>query len=726
MKNLNAVKFKDVNSFNKNKTKANVKRYIEGKKIIVFEDGAQVTPNRAKVSHVFKVDDIDRIPSNEGLISINNDYKKGIDHIKNQGLRIKREFPRLGIVLIDLPEHTPYEETRKKIGRSRDIKSIEQDYIVTHTVSAVDFTYNDTWQLPAMRCQEAWALIPPGPDNYVAVFDLRCETLHPDLLGQTFDNYNHWTGTPDVEPPPTFNDPATNHGTPCSGIICANPSNGTDTIGVAGPRTKVTFQGIGQPLGGGYFTTSNAVQVDAIDYVSANPLCVAISMSYGCGGCSCPTIPPGDIRQTALERARIYGRGGDFSNSTPGLGVLSFASSGNGSALNCGELPAWYPVVVSVGATDINGQRASFSNYGTKLDFAAPGVAVPCTDRTGSNGYNLLLNNIIYSTSDTCTPNGTSFSCPIAAGLAGAIAAANDTLSADQILDIMKLTCNKTGPYNYFYDPSTPDKSLELGYGQIDFYAAVSLATSGTIPPGPIVLPDLRVVINSPTTVNQGDDMTISYTLSLNTIAVTDITFDVKVFYSLDGTYDPSDPELITKPETITQGTFFKQGSHTFTVPNTLSGDVWFGVFADSTNVIDPEPELNNVGIRKTFVQGVVVPVGLNLAVEIDSLNVDSVTGIALVRYRLTNTGAITVTNFRLRKGFDGLNKYEYLLYRTLKSEDRLEFEIPWTDIPDPNDLFTTPYRIEILAVNGIADDVPGDDIAVILPDIAVPSVINI
>lgn len=715
MKNLNAVKFKDVNSFNKNKTKANVKRYIEGKKIIVFEDEAQVTPNRAKVSHVFKVDDIDRIPSNEGLISINNDYKKGIDHIKNQGLRIKKEFPRLGIVLIDLPEHTPYEETRKKIGRSRDIKSIEQDYIVTHNVSAVDFTYNDTWQLPAMRCQEAWALIPPGPDNYVAVFDLRCETVHPDLVGWTFDNFNQWTGTPDVEPPPSLNDSATNHGTPCSGIICANPSNGTDTIGVSGPRTKVTFQGIGEPLGGGYFTTTNAVQVAAVEYVIQNPTCVAISMSYAGSG------SPGDIRDLAFERAKLYGRGGNASTNTPGLGTLSFASSGNGSSLNQVQYPAYYASVVSIGATASNETRATFSNYGTDLDFAAPGVRVPCTDRTGSNGYNLVLNGTTYSTSDTCTPNGTSFSCPIAAGLAASVAAANDTLTADQILDIMKLTCNQIGPYNYFYDPSTPGKSLELGYGQVDFYAALSLATSGTIPPGPIVLPDLRVVISSPTRIDQGADMTINYTLSLNIVATTDITFDVKIFYSLDNTYDPTDPEIITKPATIPQGQFFIQGSHTFTVPNTLSGDVWFGVFADSTNVIDPEPELNNVALRKTFVNAPVVPVGLNLAVEIEGVYVDPNTGGITVDYTFTNTGADTITNFKIRKGFDGLRKYEYILFRTLESQDVIRFLIPWTDNPDPANLFTTPYRIEILLVNGVVDDVPADDVDVRLPDIQTP-----
>lgn len=724
MKKLNAVKFKDVNSFNKNKTKANVKRYIDHKRVIVFEDTTRVTPNTYKVSHVYEVDNIDRIPSSEGLISINNDYKKGIEYIKNQGLNIKREFPRLGIVLIDLPEHTSYEETRKKVGRSRLINSIEQDYIVSHSVKAVDFTYADHWQLPALRAQEGWALIPPGPDNYVAVFDIACETTHPDLVGYLFDNYNHWTNTPNVEP--TANDSASNHGTPCSGIICANPTNGIDTIGIAGPRTKVTFQGIGAPAGGGSFFTTSAVQVAAVDYVMQNPSCVAISMSYGCGFCSCTTISPSDIRELAFSRAKIYGRGGDFSTSTPGLGILSFAASGNDGTLNCGTLPANYPSVVSVGATNSSGQRAPFSNYGTKVDFTAPGARVPCTDRVGANGYNLVLNGTTYSTSDTCSPNGTSFACPIAAGVCAGVAAANGSLTADQILNIMKLTTNQIGPYNYNYDPSTPGKSLEMGYGQLDLYAAISLATSGTIPPGPIVLPDLRVVINSPTTVDQGADMTITYTLSLNIVAAADTTFDVKVFYSLDGTYDPSDPELITKPATILKDEFFVQGSHTFTVPNTLSGDVWFGVFADSTNVIDPEPELNNVGIRKTFVNAPVVPVGLNLGVEIDDVIVDPVTGSVTVAYTFTNTGADTITNFKIRKGFDGLKKYEYNLFRTLESQDVLKFSIPWTDNPDSSNLFTTPYRIEILSVNGVADDDPSDDVDVKLPDIQIPSVINI
>lgn len=707
---LNAVKFKDINSFNKNKNKANVKASFDSHKIIVFEDTARVTPNRAKVSHVHPVNNLVEVPTDEVIIYA-KDFQKTLDDLKKQGIRVKKSFPQTGTIIAVMPEHTPFTNIHSSITSNRGVESAHQDHIFITQHNGTDFSYNDTWQLPALRCQEGWALIPPGPDNYVAVFDTACETAHPDLVGWLYDNYNHATNTPNVEPTA----PDEGHGTSCSGIICANPTNGIDTIGVAGPRTKVTFQSIGIWLGGGQFSSSASWQVAAVNYVIQNPTCVAISMSYGGGGAV------GDARDQVFAKARLYGRGGNASTSTPGLGTLCFAASGNNGQANLQFFPAYYPSVISIGATDINQNKASFSNYGTKLSMSAPGVRTPTSDLTGTAGYNLTTN----PSSDTSTPNGTSFACPIAAGVAAAIAAANDTLTADQIEDIMKLTCNKIGTYDYNYDVSVPGKSFELGYGQVDLYAAVSLATSGTIPPGPIVLPDLRVVVSSATSVTVGNDLTINYTLSLNTILPTDTTFDVEIFYSSDPIYDPSDTVLATVSATIPAGSFFTQDSYTFTVPNTISGNTYFGVFADSTNVIDPEPELNNVGFYRVFVNAPVVPTGLNLAVEIQSLLVDSVTGVATVKYNFKNTGATTITNFKIRKGFDGLKNYEYTLVRTLESLDILNFEIPWTDIPDPANLFTTVYRIEILEVNGIADDDPSDNVDVILPDIAVPTIVN-
>lgn len=49
--------------------------------------------------------------------------------------------------------------------------------------------------------------------------------------------------------------------------------------------------------------------------------------------------------------------------------------------------PASYPGVVAVGAVDESGNRASFSNYNDKVDFAGPGVRVYSTSI--QNGYSI-------------------------------------------------------------------------------------------------------------------------------------------------------------------------------------------------------------------------------------------------------------------------------------------------------------------------------------------------
>jgi hypothetical protein len=54
----NAVKFTDKASFNKNKTKRNVKTYYDNSSVIVFKDRKPVTPNKTKVSHTYQMGDI--------------------------------------------------------------------------------------------------------------------------------------------------------------------------------------------------------------------------------------------------------------------------------------------------------------------------------------------------------------------------------------------------------------------------------------------------------------------------------------------------------------------------------------------------------------------------------------------------------------------------------------------------------------------------------------------
>jgi aqualysin 1 len=85
-------------------------------------------------------------------------------------------------------------------------------------------------------------------------------------------------------------------------------------------------------------------------------------------------------------------------------GITYVIAAGNNNADASGTSPARVTAAITVGAMDQNAKRASFSNYGSVVDFYAPGV----------NIYSA------FKSSDTsqAMSNGTSFSAPIIAGMA--------------------------------------------------------------------------------------------------------------------------------------------------------------------------------------------------------------------------------------------------------------------------------------------------------------------
>jgi len=87
-------------------------------------------------------------------------------------------------------------------------------------------------------------------------------------------------------------------------------------------------------------------------------------------------------------------------------GVTVFVAAGNNNIDACQFTYSYIPSAISVGATDSNDRRASFSNYGTCNDIYAPGVTILSA----------------WKDSDTASRaiSGTSMACPLAAG-AGAL-----------------------------------------------------------------------------------------------------------------------------------------------------------------------------------------------------------------------------------------------------------------------------------------------------------------
>jgi subtilisin family serine protease len=107
-------------------------------------------------------------------------------------------------------------------------------------------------------------------------------------------------------------------------------------------------------------------------------------------------------------------------------GVAVAVAAGNSSVNACGTSPARVSVAVTVGATDRNDRRASFSNYGSCLDLFAPGVNISSDWLAGT----------------TSTISGTSMATPHVAGAAALILGRNPSFTPAQVAS--RLVTNST------------------------------------------------------------------------------------------------------------------------------------------------------------------------------------------------------------------------------------------------------------------------------------------
>jgi hypothetical protein len=135
-------------------------------------------------------------------------------------------------------------------------------------------------------------------------------------------------------------------------------------------------------------------------------------------------------------------------------GCVVVAAMGNeGNAVP--QFPAALPDVLSVGATDANDARASFSSMGPHIDVAAPGVAILST--VWDNGYGSM--------------SGTSMASPHVAGVAALMLACNGTLSQAQVRQMIRDTARPLRD-----NPADPVPNDRYGSGLVDARAAVDRA----------------------------------------------------------------------------------------------------------------------------------------------------------------------------------------------------------------------------------------------------------
>jgi subtilisin family serine protease len=138
--------------------------------------------------------------------------------------------------------------------------------------------------------------------------------------------------------------------------------------------------------------------------------------------------------------------------------VNSAGNEGYNSIHNTLGAPADGDSIITVGAVSSSGMRSSFSSVGPTTD----GRIKPDVMAQGSSIY--AADGTVYSYTQ-----GTSFSCPIAAGIAALILQANPDLTPIRIRDIMRSTASKA---------ASPDNLY--GWGIVNALAAVNIASGKT------------------------------------------------------------------------------------------------------------------------------------------------------------------------------------------------------------------------------------------------------
>lgn len=680
MSKINSVKFKDKASFEKNKKKSNVVAVYEPFNIIVFKDEQPVTPDPAKVSQADTVDaSLDSVPTGQAIL-IANDYKEGLDYLNSAKIVVKESFEITNTFFVEVPDFVQFDSFYASLMSTGKFSSVEPDNIVPMNMDAED-VYAAHWHLGNMRAAEAWAILPEGVVKEVAVLDIACETTHEDLQGRiSSTSWNCVFDTPDVTPISDFE----KHGTPCSGVIAANTGNNIGCKSIGNNHLKVQFLHIGMnSSSGGSFMTSDTILMRAVNKILANPDCVAVSMSWG-GGSGYTAFPNG------LNQIRTMARGGK--------GIPIFASSGNSYLSEFTQLPAAYPSVMAVGAIASNNQRAAFSNYGSKLFAAAPGVGVWTVDRTGAAGY---------KADSYMGFGGTSAACPAMAAVAGLVLVKNPDLTEPQVRDILKNSCNKVG--GYLYDST--GRSAELGWGAIDLFAAVTNAGGVTPePPAPPVLWNTYGVISSQTTAEAGSVVTISYGLSIDKDQLLDTVIPVTIgFKKADGTV----MNFYSGNVTILKGTGKTNLTMPYTIPGDISGPCQFVMTIDPANTIKESNETDNVAYTSINVTSPPPP---NMSIDLETkilryewLDADRVR----IWHTTTNKGTVTCTSRKFTMGFEGMqqmtqNRAETIPAGKSVTNGNVFSKVSWGTMPKT-------FKIEIVAANGTPDANASNNVATIL-----------
>jgi subtilisin family serine protease/flagellar hook assembly protein FlgD len=308
--------------------------------------------------------------------------------------------------LATLPKGTNLKRATEQLMYSNHVEYVEPNYQLTKQYDPSDQYYNKQWYLTKIGMPEAWNSNLGSPGIIVAVIDGGVQVTHPDLASTIVKPYNAVTGGASI--------PADSHGTHVAGIIGA-ATNYQGTTGIA-PRVKI------MPI--------NVFSSDKADsYSIADGIIYAVDAGADVINLSLTTDEYPGIVDYAVKYAASKG-------------VLVVAAAGN-EHIKTPQYPAALNSVLGVSAVDSRDQLAYFSNYGSYIDFAAPGVSIYST--VAKSSYNYM--------------SGTSMASPVVSGISALVLSKNPFLKPSEVITILKNSSIDLGPAG---------RDNEFGYGRVD------------------------------------------------------------------------------------------------------------------------------------------------------------------------------------------------------------------------------------------------------------------
>ncbi len=330
--------------------------------------------------------------------------------------------------------------------------------------------------LSLIKAPAAWDVVKGEQgDVVIAVVDGGTNWRHEDLVDNVWTNPNEvagdgvdndfngyiddvhgWnfandTGDPDGIATAPMN---ASHGTAVAGIAAATTDNG---IGIAGLSWNAQLMAVN--------TTCPADSFICFGYEGVVYAAAAgadfINVSWGSTHAGL----------TSVEEQLLLRFVNDIMDFATASGALVVAAAGNG--VNNTDvilhLPASAPAVLSVAATrKTSDVMASFSNYGVTVDVFAPGESI-----------NSLQPGDVY----TLGGSGTSFSTPLALGLAALVKTRFPGMSPAQVAQQLRVTAESI-------DAANPSLAGRLGKGRLDALRAVTDTTTPAIRIGEVTFVD--------------------------------------------------------------------------------------------------------------------------------------------------------------------------------------------------------------------------------------------